>query len=396
MNNILKLLIIFSFLANYFYGVIGIGWIDDASILILCIFSLGLMLKYPTKFHIHRSLSIIYPLMLWLILSITFNFNSFLGLFYETYKILIFLYFIPILHVMSFDQKVIFYSWFERFCVVFFSINLGVISLQYAFGVEFLKLMGFGAEYLSNPSVRGRYVGLFQGPNEFGDIAIAVFLFNEFWRGLKYRQLRNILVISILLSTSKHAILSLLLVGILLVLCDQKFSGKQKLLGLLSLPILFGFGLWLNSDAVVVKFNQYLTFILLAGDVVDPLQFEYRALQIATGLRLLAQDIWGSGLGTWGDFSSTFRVGLNNLPVSKLSDSALIHLLVEQGLFILFYLIVLLWIILKADRNNIVICWALILFWFIASCFTMGFSSGSWPVLFSFVYGALYTDRRKV
>ena len=396
MINSIKFIIILSFCANYLYGVMRIGWLDDLSILILFFLSIGLVMSSTDKFLINKHSSIVYPLVLWLVLSVIFNYNSLLGYFYETYKIFLFIYFIPIIQVLTNEQRKKLYLWFERFCIIFFTINLGVISLQYTFGVEFLKLMGFSNEYINNPSVRGRYVGLFQGPNEFGDMLIVVFLFNEFWRGSYYKLLRNILFISILLSTSKHAMLSLLITGMLLVLGDREFSGRRKVLGLSALSIFFGLGLMLNVDAVVVKFNQYWRFLFLLGDVDDVSQFEYRALQIATGLKLLGQDIWGYGLGTWGDFSSTFRVGLSDVPVSKLSDSALIHLLVEQGVFILFYFITLLWIVIKADRDRTVICLSLICFWFIATTFTMGLSSGSWPVIFSFIYGVLYAGWRKV
>ena len=97
-----------------------------------------------------------------------------------------------------------------------------------------------------------------------------------------------------------------------------------------------------------------------------------------------ADYIFGTGLGTWGDFSSVFNnssIELSyNIPDSKMADSYFAHLLMEQGILILlyYYLIYRVFTIYSPFAET----WIYYISFLIMFLTTMGLSSSGIPFVF--------------
>ncbi|WP_206747417.1 hypothetical protein, partial [Vibrio breoganii] len=70
---------------------------------------------------------------------------------------------------------------------------------------------------------------------------------------------------------------------------------------------------------------------------------DWRFENILLSLRIFSENVFGLGLGTWGDFSATFNTKLIEYPIVTMSDSATSHQLAEQGVFIVLYYIILIY-----------------------------------------------------
>lgn len=390
--------------SNYLYGITGIGVIDDLPIILVSIISAGLLIIKPYLWSRFGSLLIVYLAFIGISLLFLFdNLNSFL---YELYKLSIFLAFFPLLAslrtniIHNIDEK------FLKLATVFFSINLLIIFLQYTVSPEIVvHYFKLPIEQIVASQRSGRWVGLFEGINNFGDTAVLLFLLNEIVKPSFYKISRNIFLISVVISTSKHAIVICALIYLYLNLrvltsdFRNQLEFSKKILGIIGLFLLLWGAYYLNQDAISSKTNQYEYFFKNAFSITDRDAdiLEFRALHIGSGLSILRQHPFGVGLGVWGDASSKYREGHKDLPILEMSDSYLIHVLVEQGIFILFYLaIYLLGIKYATAHDNRQWFISLLIFLLLASMVTMGLSSGSWPLLFSYIFARLITHSRSL
>ena len=138
----------------------------------------------------------------------------------------------------------------------------------------------------------GRWVGLFEGINNFGDTAVLLFLLNEIVKPPHYKISRNIFLISVLISTSKHAIaicaIIYLYINLLVLSTDHRnqLEFSKKIFGIIVLLILLSGSYYLNKDAISSKTNQYEYFFENAFSITDRDAdvLEFRALHIGSGL----------------------------------------------------------------------------------------------------------------
>jgi hypothetical protein len=274
-------------------------------------------------------------------------------------------------------------------------INLCIIATQYLVSPYIITYLGFSAEQLTHSSKTGRWVGLFEGINTLADSALLLYLLNEYVRPKIYGILRIIFGLTVLVSTSKHAIIILALFTLFFNLNSHRYFSVNKnglikyiLVAILASTILAA-GYYFNKPAVDSKLYQYTYFMHNIDDIslADATHIEKRALNAGIGLSITHENPFGTGLGTWGDASSTHNRHDYQFDKVELSDSNFIHLLVEQGVFVIFYYMLLYSAYFQAKRNgNSSHFNALMLIIFLVSVVTMGLSSGGWPLLFAYMY----------
>lgn len=378
--------------SNYIYGVSGVGYIDD--FLNIVVFFWAIMAVLAKPIHVRQYAIIWFSLFIFILLSVLFLYQSPIAFVYELYKLFIFLIFVPLLAsfsrvtVMHSDEKIL------NYLAVLMSINLLIIALQHLISPNIVTYFGFPVEQITSSQKLGRWVGLFESVNSLGDAALLLYLFNEYIRPKHYKIIRFIFFLSVIISTSKHAILVLLLIILFLGLSSSTkgFSTDRlvKVFSIFASALLIGsMAYFLNESSFNTKFEQYQYFFTNISNIdeSDARFIERRALNIGVGLSIFHDNPFGVGLGVWGDASSRFNE--NYYPFSKveMSDSSLIHMLVEQGVFIVFYFIVLIsGAVLAKKHGNIRHFRVLLLFILSVDLVTMGLSSGGWPLLFAYIY----------
>ncbi|WGS60771.1 hypothetical protein [Vibrio lentus] len=258
------------------------------------------------------------------------RFNLYIpSIFYEIYKLSIFLFGIPLYHYVKRRGL----SYLNRCLMCFLLLNVAVLIAQHTFGVGITKYLGITYDTSFYES-RGRPTGLTFNANVVGVIGLFIYIFFDTLVG-NYRKYKLLSVIVVVLSTSKASLLCLLL-----YISFRRLNVKVLLTssGIALVAIIFMY----SSDfyGIATKLDTYLLFVtkitsgsnISAGDVEGRLWGWY----IATSL--LRDNFFGYGLGTWGDFSSTLNPYVQGHPMYiHTSDSALSHILVEQGIFSLFY-----------------------------------------------------------
>jgi hypothetical protein len=272
------------------------------------------------------------------------------------------------------------------FCLFsfFIVINFVVIVLQHVFGASIIKFIGMNLTYQFG---NNRPTGLTTSANTIGDAAVFIFIFflivkeniKELDMEKSEKLVKIVIILSsfvILLSTSKHAVLIFLVYFII----KNKFEKKKMVQYFLLICLIGSVMILLNIMGIRDKLEMYYYFIA-SFKSLDTSRVELRLLSVFDGVKIIINHFpFGTGLGTWGDFSQSFNNnaqfwGLRN----KMSDIYLIHLLVEQGIFIVFYAGIIVYTLYKKGVLGNYLLVAILL----ASFFTMGFSSSIFPYIFS-------------
>lgn len=390
-STLIALVLVLGIGSNYFYGITRLGMVDDLILGFAYIASAIALLIKPASVLRYRFIVLAFAVFFFV--GIAFLFNNPTSYLYETYKLTIFLSFIPLLSVLSsnivarLDHKLV------TFGAVLFGVNLIIIGLQYAVTPSVVVYLGLPASQITESQTAGRWVGLFAGVNNFGDAAVLMLLANEALQPRNYKVARYIFGVSVLLSTSKHAILIMLVVLFYLHVM-KKGLGLKTIKTLIGVLMVATIGIFLNIDTLTSKTAQYTYLVQNVTDVTnrDADKVEFRALHIASGVSILLDNPLGVGLGVWGDASSKFRVGKSDIPKLEMSDSWMIHILVEQGVYSLFYFFLFMSGFCYAKRlGNSAAFISLAIFFFLSSLVTMGLSSGSWPILFAYLYARFAT-----
>lgn len=384
--------------SNYIYGITRIGYFDDILVLFTFFASFIALIYKPVVLVKYNLLFI--AIVIFVVISFLFLFNNINSHLYEIYKLSIFLAFFPLLAALpasviyKIDEKIL------KIATIFLAINLFIIFAQYTITPKIVVYLGLSPEQITVSQRIGRWVGVFEGINNFGDIALLLFLLNEIVKPPFYKLAKCIFLISVLVSTSKHAILVCALIYLYLHIRRSHYGEStpfaliQKFYALIALSLLLIVGFFMNEEAIQSKTAQYDYFLQNALTVTnkDADKLEFRALHMASGLDILQKYPFGVGLGVWGDASSRFKEGWQEIPAVEMSDSYLIHILVEQGIFVLFYFsLYIIGLKYAAIHKNQQFFISLLIFFFLSSFVTMGLSSGSWPLLFSYIYARLIT-----
>jgi hypothetical protein len=395
-SSVFSSLLLLGLFSNYFEGVFQFGAVDDLAMLLVLMVGVS---KLDRMGMIFRSNPLFVLLgVAFILVAGAFLFEGSLPFAYELFKILNFTFFIPVLATLSFatirnlDRKIL------KFAGILFSLNLLVICFQYVFSPYAVTLIGMPQDQVEVAWKAERWVGFFEGVNILGDAALLFFFFNELVRPKGYRMLRLVAALSVFFSTSKHAIL-LLIFSFFLLLLLRKGRGLLKKIALvvggltLAALVLFASIAFLQED-YQAKFRQYLYFSENIGqlEMLSAEKLERRGLNIAKGILIFQENPGGVGLGVWGDASAAYNPKGYPFSPEHMSDSSFIHLLVEQGIFLLLYLCFLFsggFSVQPVLRGHFLLLVVLLL---LINVVTMGLSSGGWPILFGYIYARMFVS----
>lgn len=290
----------------------------------------------------------------------SFYFPSFL---YESYRLV--LPFVIKNLVRLLNSK--FISMMNVVVYVFLFLNLLILIGQNLFGVTAFSFIGLNV--LDQKQILyNRPNGLTENANVIGVFAFFCFVYASYLP--KNRALKMLSFIVVLLSTSKTSILTLILY---IVIKNAKPSRKL-------LSVLIGLGVLIpvisfNVYNIKYKFLSYYVALQGLGDNV-----EGRILYWFYAIEHFFRKPFGSGLGTWGDYSSSFNpFVVEKYMYTSVSDSAMAHMIVEQGVLLPLYIFAIYTLIPvvgeKKDKSFFICCVIFMLtnFGFSQQLFLIGF-----------------------
>jgi hypothetical protein len=128
---------------------------------------------------------------------------------------------------------------------------------------------------------------------------------------------------------------------------------------------------------------------------------EKRAMFLGESIKIVKEHPFGLGFGTFGDASAKLNPNAFQMPrkywLDKyvyMSDSSFAHILAEQGITSVFYYVLFFLPILFLKRKLIKYYILLLLFYFLQHMVTMSLTSGSYPMLFAFLFGLFYFNKK--
>jgi len=249
-------------------------------------------------------------------------------------------------------------------------------------------------DYIIRAEKMNRMSGIFENVNVYGDLSLLVYLFNEMVPNKKKHNILKIVsIVSVLISTSKHAI-----VGLLLIIIFQNYKLIYKNIAKALYLIIFLFivanlAYFINKKNFDGKIKSYSYLFNKSDDFnsVDRGKIEYRGQNLLQSIEILKKNNFtGMGLGTWGDYSSTLNPNIEkNDRYNKMSDSSFLHIIVEQGFLAILYLMLIFSGYFSVGKQYKIFFKILMISYIIFITITMGFSSGSWPIFFAYIYARL-------
>ena len=401
-NLILLLSILLAFSLNFFgeisNGIFEIGFTDELAI--LGIYFVGFLFLFA-----HRKIIVYQPtfVILFTVLSLVymlFYYTTFFAFFYEYYKLFVFMAFIPFLRGLNYENLKRVLLVVRKYFLFVLSLNFVFIILQIITNNQVLAWIGYSELRVSGWEKVGRYTGLFD-VGTLGATALIMLLINELAvkKDKIYYILTILCVLSILFSSSKTSYL-IFLVWIIIYFKSYFFKHFLKIvIGIFSFLTIV---LLYTYDAIFSKFKQYAYFfeMLDTPHLINLGVVEMRAMFWAQAVKIFSNNPFGLGFGTFGDASSKYNPDAYMMSSRLwpdryvvLSDSSLAHLLAEQGIFAFVYLTLVAIPLLKSKRMNIY-AYMLLSFYLIQIPFTMGFSAGTWPLLFAFAYAIIYYENK--
>ncbi len=401
-STIVSFVVMVAVATNYIYGVSKIGFIDDILSIVILFWGVSVTVLNPGL--IKKNIPLWLAFSMFFLLAIMFLYQSPISFFYEFYKLFLFVVFVPLLTCFSkltvtrTDEKIL------NFLSIVFIVNLIVISMQYLISPYIVVFLGMPIEQITMSSKSGRWVGMFESVNSLGDTALLLCFFNEYIQPRRIKIFRFIFILSVVISTSKHAVI--LLVLVMLFMGEGERMGGRVVSRWIKPSLAIAFAIlisstayYLNENAFNIKFNQYHYFVKNINNISesDASHIEKRALNIGLGLSIVREHPYGVGLGVWGDSSSRFNNKNYSFADVEMSDSSAIHILVEQGVFAVLYLAVLFSGGILAYKwgslRGFLVLMSLLL---AIDVVTMGLSSGGWPLLFAYIYARLLYGRAKL
>lgn len=335
---------------------------------------------------------------IYLIASVAFMYSSFYSFLYELFRLFSYLAFIPLFSILNKSERKDFISCFITISLLFYSINLLIIFLQVLLGPQIVGVFNLNYEMYYTTSKAGRYMGLFSNlPSLSLPLLFMVILSDYMIKNnnegkiiRKTRWLKYIAIFTIVLSTSKIALLAL----IIYYLIKYKHRINNTLfvsLLFIFIPVIF---FLLSFDPRMINKYDQITFLLNSDELLNEYgsgAIDWRFENIVLSLRIFSENIFGLGLGTWGDFSATFNANPIGYPIVTMSDSATSHHLAEQGIFVALYYMILCYPGFKSSNIHIRYYAFLPIIFFVAS---MGFSDSIVSLVYSLVLSYLVFEEK--
>jgi len=378
---LLKLCFIMIIWSYYFGGLLNFRYFELIPLLTCALISLIYLIVYFLRGTLEVESKYLYLFSLiftHLFLVIVFSlFNNselfyFPSVFYESYKLYLFLFFFSFILV---SKEVNWVFFFYKVVSFFMVANLFVLIAQHIFGVSFVNLIGVKYD-VSFYNLRGRPTGLTLNANVIGSLSLSFYIFLHYLkeavkRGYKYASKINlnwlsimqlITFICVVLSSSKASLLCLVFFYFLNTV-NLKNATYIIISFFLSMFLIY----YLNIYDIQIKLESYLGYSGWFNDNIDIRFVEGRVFYWYHAVNIFSDNIFGLGFGTWGDFSSSFNPASITIPsYNDSSDSALSHYLVEQGVFTILYLFILLFT-LKSKNVNVTFYWLILVILFFSN-----------------------------
>lgn len=388
------------FSSDYFRYAFDFSLIDKFIPVFLLLLSFVYAIVNKRSFYVFAD-KYIYLIVFHILFFVFFMSSDFLASSYEIFKLYIFLTFIPLLSILN---NVDFYDaqlCFKRVALFFLGLNLIIIVGQILINPQIVKYLMMPTEIYDDTQKSGRWMGVFGNLPALSFTCLIVYVFNEFtcWVGAYKKILRLICVLTIILSTSKSAIIILLLLYFVNLFFNDEVKNSTGLKISILLFIILVIIILISDARFGNKLEQFS--YMLSSDVlrygVDSSYVDWRFLNYVQAINIFIDNPFGMGLATWGDFSSTLNAHIvHSYMQVDMSDSAISHLVVEQGVFVIIYFFMIMYPYLLQRKNlsnrsisNLLTVYYLSLFT------TMGFSDTTWPIIFSFAYVYLvYKSKR--
>ncbi|WP_063656204.1 O-antigen ligase family protein [Aliivibrio fischeri] len=322
----------FGIFSYIFKAILGFNYAYTLSILMLVTLSLVVMLVngFKTKcFHL-RIYAVIVFFILFFISTLNDDYFSLYSFLYELFKLSTFFLVLSLISRISSNghRKII------NIVIVFLLLNFFILIFQNLFGVTFVEK--FGLPIVDKMQILyGRPNGLTENANVIGSFSflsmVAFINFYEKKREFKYLIFVVLSFFIIMLSTSKTSIL--------IALFYLSFFMNNKLIRVFAIVLIFTLASYLYVNNVYGLESKVIRYIDGFNNFEATLLVEGRIRYWIIAIQIFIENPFGLGLGTWGDFSSSFNNKVVNSSLyTKTSDSALSHYLVEQGVFLLLYL----------------------------------------------------------
>lgn len=313
-------------------GVLRFRYAEAVLLLLCCLLSCAYILTNLR--YIKINFKVAGFVLAWLILT-TWPFSFRNGLYlpsviYEIYKLSVFTFLVPIyLYVRRHGM-----SYINKCMMVFICANLLVLILQHIFGVGFTRLLGISYD-TSFYEARGRPTGLTFNANVIGIVGLFTFIFYDIAQVKGFQLMKKLSFIVVVLSTSKASLICLLF-----YLISRVMKFKRLILYGTIISILFFMLYIFDFYGISVKLEKYILFVsmILDNSSISQGSIEGRLWGWYIAIELICNNFFGHGLGTWGDFSSSFNPYVQGEPLYiSTSDSGMSHILVEQGIFSILY-----------------------------------------------------------
>ncbi|WP_230849611.1 hypothetical protein, partial [Vibrio harveyi] len=301
---------------------------------------------------------------------------------YELYKIGTVFFILPMYFLFRYNNV----DFIIRSLNIFMVINAFVLIAQYLFGVDIINNLGISYD-LSHYAERNRPTGLTHNANVIGVLSLFVYLFSRIDcvrlnNGSRYLGFISIFVL--VLSSSKASLMCFVLYFLLSRLSFRNVISIIVFVIIVTISIIK-----FNLYGITDKLSNYAIFIdaLMEGDLIKPGSVEGRLWGWYLATILFSHSYLGYGLGTWGDFSSRINPYVDSMNYYEpYSDSALSHYIVEQGFFVVIYLLSIYFFIPKNKER-----WKLFLIFMLLLITNYGFSQslfcfGFWLLICGYKY----------
>lgn len=409
-SNVIVFLFILNLYSSFILGFTGIGIFDDISGILLVFFQAFLIISIPKKnlfvSKLAKKIIIVYIMIFTLNFISSFIFNASLfnlnAFIYEIYKLSTYLILVPIVFLNS---KILLNVINKFIGVIFFFLilNLFVTLLQFTLGANIITLFGLKDPSFTDFTEQGLITGITPGKNINGLINFYMLVFclilekftsittkyNVNISSKKIKYLKYLCIIGIIFSSTKIVIFNFLL----LLLIFSKIKARYKYTIVLSSIILVVFGMYnLNIYQLKEKVGGYRVLISKFDYVTRKYsralnKVEARGIDIVRCYVLTRRNFpKGTGLGTWGDTSSSFNPKAKYTDqYSKSSDSHFTHMLVEQGILIFLYF----YLFYLFTKNNGKLGMIVFITFIPIEISMMGPSSGIYPLIIAFDFSLL-------
>ncbi|OOF31713.1 O-antigen ligase family protein [Salinivibrio proteolyticus] len=389
MSFIIYLISILLVSADYFRFALSIPFMDKLAVgLSFTVFIYFVLIKKRNcKVLSVGFLSLLIAYFSFIVIYSVFKGSSLFAVLYGVIKILTFVFFMPLFSVLNTKETLNTIRIFVNVCIVYLTVNLFVMCLQVIYGDTIVSVFGMPADMYDSTMKSGRPMGLYGNLPALSLSAVCLYVLIDslFPQSFRYRVKKLVLLVTTVLSTSKIAIL-ILVVYFLMKHLKSRGTSKLLYIGITCTAFII---YALNNDLFINKFVQLGEIIRLGENFysADLNLVDWRFYCYVLAIKIFIENPLGLGLATWGDFSSILNSNINHgYTIVNMSDSAYSNLFVEQGVFAFFYFLIIIYPCIK--RNDMKTNFFPIIA-FISFISTMGFSDTTWPTIYAFCFSSI-------